>query len=71
MRYVADTEVFHAAGFPAVQQAREFFAAGKQRSVWSVSDGGPGLGSASVSHGDFDDDEQTLTSLSSILTAGF
>lgn len=70
-RYVADTEVFDAADFPAVQQVREFFAASKQRTVWSVSDGGPGLSSASVSHGDFDDDEQTLVSLSSILTAGF
>lgn len=70
-RYVADTEVFSAAQFPVVQQVRDFFAKGKQRSVWSIADAGPGVSSAAVSHGDFDDDEQTLASLSAILAEGY
>lgn len=70
-RYIADSEVFDAAHFKDVQQVRDFLAGGKQRSIWSITDAGPGLSSASVSHGDFDNDEQTLASLSAILTEGY
>jgi hypothetical protein len=70
-RYVANTDVFDSEAFPAVQTVRDYLAGGKQRSVWSISKNGPGANSASVSHGDFDDDEATLDSLSSILREGY
>lgn len=71
-RYIADREVFNPADFPQVEAARKFLAAGdKPRAVWSITEGGPGLNSASVTHGDFDDDLKTLDSLSSILTTGY
>ena len=41
------------------------------RRVWSKVDGGPGRASASEHHGDFDDDQQTLASLTHILERGF
>lgn len=70
-RYIANADVFDSQHFEAVQLVREYLAGGKQRSVWSIADGGPGTSSASVSHGDFDDDQKTLDSLSSILTEGY
>ena len=69
-RFLSDTEVFDAGTFKEVQVVRNYLAGGK-RGVWSIVDGGPGLRSASASHGDFDDDEQTLQSLRSILTEGY
>ncbi|SDJ47191.1 hypothetical protein SAMN04487926_15318 [Paraburkholderia steynii] len=70
-RYLADTDIFDGADFPAVQVVRDFVASSKYRTVWSISKNGPGANSASVSHSDFDDDETTLDSLSSILKEGY
>jgi hypothetical protein len=70
-RYVANSEIFDAGDFPEVQVVREYLANGINRAIWSVSKNGPGMNSASVSHGDFDDDETTLESLSSIIKEGY
>jgi len=71
-RYITERQVFDATGFPKLEAARTFLASGaKSRAVWSIVEGGIGLSSAAVAHGDFDDDIKTLDSLSSILTAGY
>jgi hypothetical protein len=70
-RYIVNQDVFDAQNFAAVQGARDYLALDKQHSVWSIANDGPGVSSTSVSHGDFDNDDKTLDSLSSILAEGY
>lgn len=70
-RYLGNQELFDAQQFPEVQAVRVYLDHDQQRCVWSIASAGPGCSSASTSHGDFDNDSQTLDSLAWILTKGF
>lgn len=49
--------------FGAVSTVKAFLNAAAHRTVWSPADGGPGLSSNARRHGDFDNDEATLASV--------
>jgi hypothetical protein len=58
--------------FPAVRTVRDFMLGADDRAVWSVTEEGPpGQRSASLRHGDFDNDDLTLDSVANILAEGF
>jgi hypothetical protein len=58
--------------FPAVRTVRDFILGADDRAVWSVTEEGPqGLRSASLRHGDFDNDSVTLDSVAHILAGEF
>ncbi|QKE62388.1 hypothetical protein HNE05_03115 [Aquipseudomonas campi] len=66
-RFLADPATFDQ-GY--MNQLRQHLDQG-DRAVWSIADLGPGKHSASVAHGDFDNDAATLDSLAHILSNGF
>jgi hypothetical protein len=66
-RFIADPATFSE---NYMNSARDLLNIAKA-AVWSVSDSPDGLGSASLSHGDFDNDEATLASLSHIVSRGY
>jgi len=71
MQRFFDTARFPAVEFPDVETVRSFVNQSPQRAVWSVStDQAAGLNSASLKHGDFDNDPKTLASLAEIALAG-
>jgi hypothetical protein len=69
-RFMTNTAVFDDASFPDIAAVRAFLTA-SNRSVWSLASGGSGLASQSTKHGDFDNDADTLSSLTAILRTGF
>jgi len=70
-RYFFDEPPFNE-GFPEIATVRQFLDASPNRTVWSKVDSGPGLASAAVHHGDFDDvDEPTIKSVKHIIGKGF
>jgi len=69
-RYYALTTVYTADDFPEVQQVRDWLDQQADRLVWSIVEDAPdGLNSASIDHGAFDNDEDTLASLRLILSS--
>ena len=54
---------FSAAAFPEIDRVRRRLAERPDSEVWSVANGGDGLASGAVHHGDFDNDQATLASL--------
>lgn len=71
-RFYERKDVFDAAEFPEVEQARRFFASPPKRCmVWSEVHEVNGLASASTAHGDFDGDKDTLASVQWLLRNGF
>lgn len=62
---------FAGGDLPAVAAIRNFLAADPKRTVWSEIAGAGGLSSASKKHGDFDNDEATITSLVFAVGQGF
>ncbi len=71
-RFYERKDVFDAADFPEVEQARRFFASPPKRCmVWSEVHEVNGLASASTAHGDFDGDKDTLASIQWLLRNGF
>ncbi|CAK8718032.1 Alpha/beta hydrolase [Candidatus Electrothrix aarhusensis] len=67
-RYYAKTRVYDAADFPEVQQVRSWLEQQSDRLVWSIASGQPeGFNSASIDHGAFDNDPDTLASVRAIL----
>ncbi|AZV76960.1 alpha/beta hydrolase [Parasedimentitalea marina] len=72
MQRFYETEAFPDDEFPKVASLRNHLVSIEHSVVWSVTTGaGPGLNSQSLCHGDFDNDETTLTSLKHILKHGF
>ena len=71
MQRFYDPAHFPAVEFPDVETVRSFVSQSPQRAVWSVSSANaPGLNTASLKHGDFDNDPETLASLTQIALAG-
>jgi hypothetical protein len=64
-RYYQAEQVYNS---PEVSRVRAFINSDAKRAVWSVENRGPGLSSASTSHGDFDNDPATIQSLQTILS---
>ncbi|PKO39632.1 MAG: DUF1749 domain-containing protein [Betaproteobacteria bacterium HGW-Betaproteobacteria-6] len=62
-RYVENTDVFDTSDFPEVEEVREFLNTIQNSTVWSEANAGDGLNSQSHSHGDFDNDPQTVASV--------
>lgn len=67
-RYLTQA-IFSGADFPQVKTVADFLKADPTRTVWSKSDRGPGLNSDSTTHGGFDDDETTMTSVREFIEA--
>ena len=57
--------------FPSVGRVRAWLEEGAGRRVWSIDETANGLGSKSLKHGDFDNDEVTVASIGFILKNGF
>ncbi len=70
-RFLVDETVFDAENFKAVADVRKWLAQKSSYCVWSIVSGGDGLSSASEHHGDFDDNTQTLDSISYLVRKGF
>lgn len=70
-RFINDEKVFSEAEFPEVDRVRDFLAENGRRAVWSVATQQTGMKSSSKSHGDFDNDPDTVTSVAAILAQGF
>jgi hypothetical protein len=67
-RFYERLSTYPAAQFPEVEIGRKFLAAATHQAVWSITTGGSaGLNSASLKHGDFDGDPDTLQSLAALL----
>lgn len=64
-RYFLGKEVYNT---PEINRIRDFVNSDPRRAVWSVVDQGPGLASASTSHGGFDEDSATIGSLKILLS---
>jgi hypothetical protein len=71
-RFIITVPPFDPQAFADVEMVRAFLtAAGASRIVWSDATLGPGMNSTSHTHGDFDNDPNTLESLAYILRQGF
>jgi hypothetical protein len=67
-----DTKNFSLSKFPAISVVRNYVDTVPNCAIWSVtSNAGAGLNSASISHGDFDDEQTTLASVSHIIANGY
>ncbi len=66
-RYLTDKGVFNPSDFPAVEQIRQFLQSFPDSEVWSESSAGNGLNSMSHKHGDFDNDDETVKSVTWII----
>lgn len=71
MQRYYDATRYPDASFQALAPFRDLVAAHPQHAVWSDHEGGDGLASTALSHGDFDEDELTRGSLVHILRHGF
>lgn len=70
-RYLRENKIFTPAEFPAIARGRGFFADFPESLVWSPDTLGEGTQSVSAKHGDFDNDDLTLTSVQALLQKGF
>lgn len=67
-----NTQEFTSSKFPAISVVRNYIDSVQNGATWSVTtNGGPGRNSASLSHGDFDNEQTTLDSVSHIIANGF
>ncbi|GFF08540.1 hypothetical protein [Stenotrophomonas maltophilia] len=67
-RFFAWNHIYSDKHFPEIAAVRAWMRAAPNRAVWSKSQGQTaGLNSASIDHGAFDDDEDTLLSVESVL----
>lgn len=66
-RYLTQA-VFANGEFPDIKTVATFFSAQGRRVVWSPSTAGPGLNSNAARHGDFDDDDPTMTSVGAFIS---
>ena len=66
-RYLTDKGVFNSSDFPEVEKTRQFLDSVPDSTVWSESSAGSGLNSMSHKHGDFDNDEETVKSVTWII----
>lgn len=57
--------------FPSVGRVRAWLEESAGRHIWSIDETANGLGSKSLKHGDFDNDEVTVASIGFILKNGF
>jgi hypothetical protein len=69
-RFLAE-KPFQDPKFEQIQHVRDYLGAVANRGIWSIAEGVPGISSASIHHGDFDDDPATLASLVAILKSGY
>jgi hypothetical protein len=70
-RYLADKSTFDDDEFPEVATVRKFLETIQNAAVWSESMAGNGVNTLSHKHGDFDNDESTVNSLTWIVEHGF
>jgi len=71
-RYFSNAGVYSADAFPEVVQVRNWLNGRPNAMVWSFADSvGSGLNSHCNDHGQFDDEQETLSSLQYIVTSGF
>jgi hypothetical protein len=70
-RYYSGTGPYDAGSFPEIAEVKRVLGGFRRALVWSESNEGPGLNSASKKHGDFDDDEPTVESVKNIISQGF
>jgi hypothetical protein len=70
-RFINNDRVFSETEFPEVSFVRNFLAENRGRTVWSVAAQQTGMKSGSKSHGDFDNDADTVASIAAILGGGF
>lgn len=67
-----NSQKFHLSKFPAVSGVRDYIDSIPNSAVWSVTiNGGDGLNSGAITHGDFDNDQTTLASISHIIKNAF
>jgi len=66
-RYITDKGVYNPGDFPEVEQDRQFLLSVPDSEVWSDSSAGNGLNSLSHKHGDFDNDEATIQSVTWVI----
>lgn len=72
MQRFYNTEKFPAANFPSVETVRKYMDTIPNSAIWSVTDtADDGLKTASLSHGDFDNDPTTIGSIQHIISNGF
>jgi hypothetical protein len=71
MQRYFDARLYSGAKHPAIVPFRTLIEQNAAHGVWSKQLGGNGLSSASLTHGDFDDDPATRSSLIHILKHGF
>ncbi len=71
MQRYFDARRYSGAKHPELKPFRELIEQHASHAVWSQQMGGNGLTSASMTHGDFDDDQATRSSLTHILKHGF
>jgi len=69
-RFFTGAKPFNSDRFPSVQECRSFFGQKPDRTIWSVQSSGKGCNSRSKHHTDFDEDPDTLESLSHIISQG-
>ena len=67
----ANQPPFHAERYPEIQAVRRYLQSQEGRTIWSLSEIGPGRLSNAARHGDFDNDQTTLASLAYIISHGF
>jgi len=70
-RFYSAAAPYDAAAYPEIEDVRAYFTAVPHATVWSKQDDGAGRASASVRHGDFDNDPLTLQSVAHLLQHGF
>jgi hypothetical protein len=70
-RFNANHELFNETDFKPVTDVRAWLGLVNSRCVWSVARGGDGLSSASVSHGNFDNDKATIRSVIHSISKGY
>lgn len=72
MQRFYDTQKFTSNKFPSVSAVRGYMDSIPNSAIWSATKAaGAGLKTASLSHGDFDNDETTLDSITHIIKNGF
>ncbi|MEM8885812.1 MAG: hypothetical protein AAGD14_17235 [Planctomycetota bacterium] len=71
MQRYFDEDAYPSDAFPSVELFRRHMDDVEHGIVWSVSTGTPGLESAALKHGDFDEDEKTRASMQHLIRHGF
>lgn len=70
-RYLNKADIFRPADFPEIATVEKFLGQQPNAKVWSITSAGSGIRSTAEAHGDFDNDNATLDSITHILRAGF